>query len=748
MEFVQPLFLLGALAGALPVVIHLYNRRRGVVREFPAMALLMESHERTARAAKVRQWVLLALRALVLVVLALALAKPFVFSSSGATVGDRLPTAVAFVIDTSASMQHGKWWSRVDARMAEELGRLRPWDEVVVLDAADPLGPLPRFTSDHARAREAVAALKPRPTGLSLPDALSRATERLHTTTLPHRKIILISDMAVGGFPEQAPQGVALPYPTEVVTTRAPRGEDAPANLAVADVTMTQEGSARDQMWRIDVSVRNTSAQEAKDVEVRLVLDGQTIGAGKIASIGPRADVQHVFRHKHQRGGALPARVELVAPDAYPLDDTFHFTFRARDRVRALLVNGEPKSIAYDDELFFLTRALSPGARAEQTIAQTVVSADGLGAQDLSRFDVVILANLPRVSPVDARKLKAYVEGGGGLLIAMGDQVDVNTYNAQLADLLPKPLRGLKRLAELDDPDAPVKITHPGAAHHEHPIFRAFSTPGGGALQRANIYSYMLLEPSAPEASQVLLSFKDNAPALIERPVGQGRVLLWTSTVDREWTDLPIRTAYLPFVQRAAMYLARRTTTRGQSQPIVGRPHRMEVSGLARERVIVRGPLHLDTPGRHVLEPEDGAVTFTPDAPGAYEVWADTDAPPADTTKPATATKPPSTPAPSADRNRLITLAFSANVDRQESRLAALPAAALTPWQPAPTGDATGDTQARAHTPERRTNLWPKLLFLITILLLLETLTGTRQHIYARLLRPHPRPLSRQPGEG
>lgn len=731
MEFVQPLFLLGALAGALPVAIHLYNRRRGVVREFPAMALLLESHERTARAAKVRQWVLLSLRALVLIVLAVALAKPFVFSSRGAAVGDRLPTAVAFVIDTSASTQHGQWWARVDARMGEELGRLRPWDEVVVLDAADSLGPLPRFTSDHGRAREVVAALKPRATSVSIPDALTRAAERLHTTTLPHRKIVLISDMAVGSFPEQAPQGVALPYPIEAASTRAPKGEDDPVNAAIADVTMTQEGSAREQMWRVDVSVRNTSTREIKDVELRLVLDGQTVGAGKIEAIAPHADVQHVFRHKLQRGGALPARVELVSPDDYALDDTFHFTFRARDRVRALLVNGEPKSIPYDDELFFLTRALSPGARADQTIAQTVVSAEGLGAQDLSRFDVVILANMPRVSPVDARKLKLYVEGGGGLLMAMGDQVDVRAYNEQLADLLPKPLRGLKRLADLDDPDAPVKITHPGASQHDHPIFRAFNTPGGGALQSAGVYSYMLLEPSAPESSRVLLSYKDNAPALIERAVGQGRVLLWTSTVDREWTDLPIRTAYLPFVQRAAMYLARRTTTRGQTQPLVGRPHRMEISGLARERVIIRGPLHVDPPGRHVLEPEDGAVTFTPNTPGAYEVWADSDTPAQpDASQGATTNKT------STDRNRLTPLAFSANVDRQESRLAALPPAALSPWQPAPTGaSATGDATHHAHAAERRTNIWPKLLFLITILLMLETLTGTRQHVYARLFR-------------
>ena len=110
MNFLQPLFLAGLLAAALPLLVHLFNRRKAVRRPFPAMAYLLESNKRTARSVKVRQWVLMALRVLAIAMLALALSKPFFLSEQGVTAGERMPTAVVVVVDTSASMGAKGWW--------------------------------------------------------------------------------------------------------------------------------------------------------------------------------------------------------------------------------------------------------------------------------------------------------------------------------------------------------------------------------------------------------------------------------------------------------------------------------------------------------------------------------------------------------------------------------------------------------------------------------------------------------------
>jgi hypothetical protein len=708
MSFLEPLFLIGLAAAALPVLVHLFNRRKAIRREFPAMAFLLESNKKVARSLKVRQWLLMALRILGVALLALALAKPYVFSTEGVTASERLPTAVVYVVDTSLSMGHDGWWDEAEERFDESMDRLRPWDEVALISTANRESWRARLGDDHGAIRESFDELAPTDRSTDPGEALVAAADVLTTTQLPNRRIVLITDRARGGFPMGTEPDEPIPYPVDVLSVRD-EDDEHPANLVVTRVEYRQEGSSQESRWRIEASVRNTGPEPATDVEVHLLVDDELEAAGRIARIEPGRSERHVFRHTHDASGLQRAAVALGDGDRLPADDRRHFTFRSRDRVRALLVNGEPSSILYSDELFFLERALNPRQDSESNIIPTSITLDGLLSRDLESFDVVVLANVARLTPAAITKLETFVEGGGGLLVAMGDQVDVDNYNKNLDALLPKPLRGLKKLATRDDPDAPVKITRPGSLRHQHPIFRVFSATGGSSLQTASIYSYMLLEPSAPERSKTLLSYKDNAPALIERRVGHGRVLLLTTTLDFEWTDLPVRSAYLPLMRRSVLYLARRAASRGKERPVVGEKMRIEVSGMVQERVI----LHTPGEGRVVLEPEDGVVTFTPERAGLYTVFADSDE-------------------GDSDRNRLDDLAFAANIDVDESDLRALPDGALEPWLAPSTGeDARGE--GAASGPRRRVNLWPTILFVITMVLLAETVIGTRRSVFRKL---------------
>jgi hypothetical protein len=718
MNFLQPLFLAGLLAAALPLLVHLFNRRKAVRRPFPAMAYLLESNKRTARSVKVRQWVLMALRVLAIVMLAFALAKPFVLSERGVTAGERMPTAVVVVVDTSASMRAQGWWDEAEDLLDDELGRLRPWDEVALIDASALDDAPSRLTDEHARVREAAGKLEPTGRAVDLGAGIQTAGALLAASQLPNRKIVVISDFSGDPGAPSAP-------PNAVVELRGVRGEaDAPVNVGVVDVVYAQEGAGAQTQWRVESTLENFSDQPARDVVVHLHIDGARVASGRVEEIPARGRAAHVFRHELDGVGVRAARVEAKADgDVYAPDDDFHFTMRLKSRVRALLVNGEPASIPYDDELFFLTRALNPHRR-DDGIIPTAVLPDALGATDLEPYDVIVLANVPRVGGAAAAKLEAYVRGGGGLMIAMGDQIDVDAYNQTLGAILPKPLRGLKRLARRDDPDAPVKITRVGASNPQHPVFRAFNMPGGSTLQSAEIYSYMLLEPSASGEAQTLLSFKDSAPAIIERPLDDGRVLLVTTSLDFEWSDLPIRAGFLPLMQRAAMYLARRATSKQDARSLTGEPTRLDVGGMARQRVIVRAPgATADAqPTRVVLEPVDGVVSLTPARPGFHAVFADEEDDADDS------------------RARLDDLAFAANVPRSESALAAAPDAALA----ALTGT-SGDPDAPAPsaTRQRRVNLWPTLLFLIAMALLAETVLGTRRSVLVQLWRA----VTRQPAE-
>jgi hypothetical protein len=709
-NFLQPLFLLGLLAVAVPIVIHLINRQKAVRRPFPALKLLESSRQREAKSLKVRQWLLLALRIAAVALLALALAKPYVLSSRGLTTEERLPSAVVFVLDDGFAMNYGDWWPQARRQLEREISELRPWDEATVLTTTEP-SPAVRMTSDHSQLRRAIGQREVTPRAGDLLQALQSASELLSASQLPNRRIVVVSPFTEGVLPGRRERELQIPHPVELL----PIGQrDERHNLAITRVEYVQEGSPQERTWRFDVTVHNLGGKAADAVPVELVI-GEQVVATALVGVDARSSVIHSFRHRIETAGLQPAMARLVDADPLATDDAYHFTIHPREHVRALLVNGKPSSIPYDDELFFLLRALRPGAQSESPIIPTVTTIDGLETRDLNGFDVVHLANVGRISPQAGAKLREYVESGGGLFITLGDQVDVENYNTQLGELLPRRLRSLKQLAMRDDPDAPVKVTRLGHANRQHPVFRVFGLPGGTSLQSVQVFSYMLLEPApASDETRQLLAFQDSGPALLERTVGQGRVLLWTTTIDREWTDFPVRTAYLPLTRRKFMYLARRSASQSTAQHIVGQPVRLDVAGLVRERAIIRAP----SGARLVLDPIDGEVLFTALEAGVHEVYADSD----EGSESARAT------------HRLDGLAFSANVDSRASRLDMLD---LTAFEASLTPDS--DAQARAALygdgDQRRVNLWSKILFIITLILLAETMIGTRRSVLQRLGR-------------
>ncbi|QDG50860.1 VWA domain-containing protein [Persicimonas caeni] len=714
MSFLQPLFLAGLLAAAIPIAIHLINRRKATRQEFPALRLLMESNKKEARSVKVRQWLLLGLRVLVIAALALALAKPYFLSDEGVTASERLPTAVVFVVDDSASMQHAGWWENTVEQFDEQLGKLRPWDEATLITASTIDGPVTRFTSDHGEIREAFSDLQATDASADLSQAVVAAGDLLSSSQLPSKRIVVISDFARGGFPDSPTPEAKIPYDVRQVSVRDD-AESVPENLGITAVDYEQEHSGQGGSWKITATVRNFGPEDQKGVELRLNVDGEDIGGG-LVDVPARKTSTHTFRHRFEGAGVREAYVELVNDDPLEIDNRYYFAVDLKERIRVLLVNGEPSSVAYSDELYFAVRALNPGTTSQSAIIPEMTTPEGLAGRDLNDFDVVVLANVATVSQPNAGKLEQFVDGGGGLLVTMGDQIDATSWNQTMEGLLPKPLRGLKRLAERDDPDAPVKITRLGTGNRDHPIFRIFDLPGGSSLQSVKVYSYMLLEPTQQTETREILAYKDNAPALIERKVGDGRVVMLTTTVDREWTDLPVRTAFLPLMRRSVQYLARRATSAGKDRPVVGERLTLDVSGLVDERAIIHGP----EDSRLVLEPTDGTVGFAPEHVGFYEVWADSDEAQGDADNP---------------RNRLDALSFAANVDSDESKLDPLGQNALDPWTKPDEGKGGEAAQAAIPTNERRVNVWPPILFAITMMLLLETLLGARRSVLAKVWR-------------
>jgi hypothetical protein len=376
--------------------------------------------------------------------------------------------------------------------------------------------------------------------------------------------------------------------------------------------------------------------------------------------------------------------------------------------VRVLLVDGDPRTVRHDDELFYLEAALRPGDREDSGTSVRAITAEELagieprakgkaGAIELEELDVVVLANVPALPAERAAVLAEWVRKGGGILVAPGDRVDPAAYDRTMLPLLPQSLRDPVDTtwgATAQDRDSRALRLVKWEA--DHPIFAPFSTTAP-ELANAKFHKVVLLGPTTATADRkVLARFTNGAAALVEASSGTGRTVLFTSTLDRDWNDLPIHPGFLPLMQQAVRYLARKHAQVSASDHLVGASVALPTPDLKKLQVQGPGGTSAIYEGDRITGRASVRFTRT-EHPGVYRVLG---------TDPSNVTR---------QRDEL---AFVVNLDPRGSDLSPAPPSMLP-------ASGTGGG-AEPDDDERRVELWHGLAAALLLLLLLEGLLVQR----------------------
>jgi hypothetical protein len=697
MHFLAPLFLAGLIAIGVPIAVHLIGRSRARVVRFAAMEFLLVSERKVATRLRLRQVLLLLARIGAVAAIALALSRPFATGRAHVPVLVGRAQSAVIVVDDSASMQWrgrgGTLFQRAVARAKEVVGLLgRDSDIALVLGSEGADAPLAELTQDRARVAAVLDGLKPTLKAADLPLALRRAAQILGTASHAERRIFVVSDGAAHAWDTAGP-----PKPggsPEVVVLDVAAGET-PENRAVLGVEVAPARELGPRGVRLTAELGNFSDHAEKDVPVTLRVGDKAVARGLI-DLPAHGRARKPFHLAFPEGGYYDVALELP-PDALPADDRRFVRVEVRKQARVLLVNGDPRTVRRDDELFYLETALRPGDGAESAIDLSQVTADALPRR-LSDYDVVFLCNVKAPAPAQAEALRKLVEDGGGLFISMGDNVDADAYQRALGDLLPQPLKGARVAAPERAPEGEGGLEGEGPAERlgrvdrRHPLLSVFPSEPAG-LRNARFYRLMLLAPTPDtEKRRTLLRFESGAPALVEAEIGAGHVLLYTSTIDRDWTDLPIRPGFLPLMQQAVRYLARAPMREPEPPGLVGRPRTISI-GADDARIEIttpsgsrRGVDRADLAGRR-----DWSFVDTQE-PGVFRV---------------------AVAAPGGPLEPRPALGFAVNVDPRESDLAKSRAGEGAAPGPVATG-------ATSETPTRRIELWHGVAAALLAFLLLE----------------------------
>lgn len=548
MRLLAPLYALGALLVVAPILIHLFGRDRAARRRFPAARLLAAAQRRVSPHARIEQWILVALRAFAVLTVAAVLSRPIWEQAAQVPSSTGLRQAAVIVLDDSLSMGRRERAATLfsSARSkAQELVRAFPeGSEVAVLSTTDlrrdPLGRLERDRAlvVSALQRSTVSAR----TGLTTA-TLARAAALLASASLPVRRVYLVSDLAAASFDEVHPRPFESGTGEGAVGLDVVRiGATIPPNDAVLSVEVSAGGDRSARRLRVSAHVRS-DGQPAHARTVSLLIDGAPVARGLLAlPADGTADKQFEY--------AVPAGAELrwvevaLDPDggdALALDDRRAAPVHGGGG-RVVLVDGAPGASRREDETFYLETALRAARGAGAQLE--VIHEEQLDKLELDDVAALFLCN-PRPSPLLA-KLVPFVEAGGGLFIAPGDNLDSSVLSGHLAALLPSPIDGTRDLS------GPGGVSG-GALRFAPPtpalLRRAPSLTDESAREAwraARTYRVALLRPIPEEdtSREVLARFEDGTPALEERRVGAGRVIIFATTIDRGWSDLAIQPVF------------------------------------------------------------------------------------------------------------------------------------------------------------------------------------------------------------
>ncbi len=670
MAFLAPLFLF-ALAGlAIPVLLHLTQREKKQIVHFPSLMFVRRIPYQSVRRRKIQNWLLLLVRMAALGLIIAAFARPFISRPDAPMAIGQGARELVVLLDTSYSMGYADRWQRAVAAARDAVRGLGARDRGSVVLFASGADIALRSTAEVSALTAAIDAAMPGSGATRYAPAIKVAGTILAESTLPRREVVLISDFQRTGW--RGAEGSVLPAGAVMTPVAIQGGTDRP-NVTLTAASLARTAFASQERAVVTAGLANRSDRPVSGMTVTLDMNGIRIDSKPVA-IEPGASTSVSFEpvtisQRNMRGTLR------LSEDALAADNVRYFVLSPSDPLRVLLVDRGGATGLY------VGRALAVGDAPRFEV--TTRTPDAVSDDDLRRSAVVLLNDVP-VQTALARRLLKFVEGGGGLLVAAGQRAswpsDVDALPASLGAPVDRSRGDAARVTGLD---------------FGHAVFEAFRAPRSGDLSSTRVYGYR--QVSAAAGAQVLARFDAGAPAVVERRLKGGRVLLWASSLDQSWTDLPMKPAFVPFMHRAMTHLS--TYVAPQPSLVVGQVLDPTAAGARKGQTV---PRVLLTPGGTRIDLRDeGAGVLELSEQGFYELRGE------------------------ADEAAVV----AANVDPTEADLTPIEAAEIVA---AAAGGGAGSTAAPAGTPqtpevrEKNQRIWWYLLVAGLLLLGIDTLISNR----------------------
>ncbi len=579
MAFLNPFFLFGLLAAGIPLLIHLWNRRRVVTIDFSSLMFLAAAHRENARRLQLRQLLILLLRMAIVALIAIALARPFL--TLGLPVASmRSKTDVVIVLDNSYSMGYqevdGVRFEKAKAVATDILNTLRHGDSATLILMSDtPYPVFQQLTPDLESVIEAINTAKISYQTTHVQSSLELAHEILAASQQLNKELYLISDFARNGWENWE----RLPNRSGARISLIPVTDNEAHNISIEEIRPSNQLMGVNLLIQLNVTIVNHSTAASDQNILTLFIGGEkqkTVNASfDRADETLKTTLTHTFSTPGTHTGYL-----TLTEDRLNIDNRRYFALDVIGEVRVLCVGEETDylTLALNPHNFVSSHHQSAASSQGYTLVDQEVSVDTsvplktkslkpitntmiLPTQctpaefenfPLEGYDVIILADVPEITRQSDTQLQEFIRQGKSIIVFMSSQSAPTSYNA---------LRNMWLPAEVGPPLTWTPPQQVGTYQKSHPIFDIFPSAGFSTQYAPQFYNGVALQPTAE--SKVIARFEDDTPFLVERIQGTSAVLLYncglsmhyrSSATTEHTNDLLVNPYFLPMLQQSVLY--------------------------------------------------------------------------------------------------------------------------------------------------------------------------------------------------
>ena len=627
--FSNAALLAGLAALGLPVLLHLLLKRKNQRLRFSTNRFFQPQETRSKSKRKLRNLVLLAMRLIIFTLIALAFARPYLpLSFGGGRTEPRRQMVV--VLDRSLSLRAqdttGSRWAGALKATKAVLAKLTGDDRAAIISCAVRSTVLTPFGPADVTARK-LEGVEPTMGSADLADGLREALRLLALSDKGYAPVITI----VSDFQQSTCQNLStVKLPADVEVRLVNVGDYAAPNIAVADLNL-----AAAETNKPFAVFANHGDEDLKALETEFLVDGKPVSTKPVAiGIGAAKNVE--LELPKSAPGWHSAEVRIRTKDSLAIDDSRYGAYYIPPSLHVLIVESKKGVRSYQEDSFFLTAALDPAwgqtnaaaahfaiercapaalaDRLRQALATKAKSADGTGGVAFDP-EVVIVPSPKQLDGGSTAVLQDYVQGGGGLLLFLGDGLSASRFNTDLAAILPA------QIVKAENADADF-FWRVGEYDHRAPSLSFFQLPNSGNLG-LTLFSHRWSLQTMP-GSKVDARFDDGPPLLCSRVVGRGQVLMVNTTPDTSWSDWPKHKTFVPWVHNAVMALANKTHE-SRVQPgetlVADADEELELGANPKQVLTLRDPQLKES---SVTPSEHGVVDLHLTQPGIYSFRDDT----------------------------------------------------------------------------------------------------------------------------